>query len=115
MKPNDPQMTQISADGGEQILASDHLRKSASSADHSSLNPHEIEVHIEELVLHGFDPRARWTIGDALETELRGLLVERGLPVTWLQSPQRIDAGAFQPASAPDSGIANAICGGSSK
>jgi len=81
----------------------------------SPIAPREIEVHIEELVLHGFDPNARWRIGDALETELRALLAESGFPPAWLLSPQRIDAGVFRPVAAADSGIASAICGGGSK
>jgi hypothetical protein len=55
--------------------------------------PREIDVHIEELVLHGFFAGDRWRIGDALEHELRGLLAAEGIPHAWLSSPQRIDAG----------------------
>ena len=94
MKTNDPQMTLISAPLGQGENAPNHLRKSAKSADlPSSLKPGEIEVHIEELILHGFDPRARWEIGDALERELRGLLAARGLPAAWQDNPARLDAG----------------------
>jgi hypothetical protein len=57
------------------------------------MKPREIEVHIEELVLHGFDPRSRWSIADALGSELSGLLTERGIPPAWQASPDRIDAG----------------------
>jgi hypothetical protein len=39
----------------------------------------EIELHIDELVLHGFDPRDRHRIGDAVQSELTRLLAERGL------------------------------------
>jgi hypothetical protein len=60
------------------------------------MNPREIEVHIEELVLHGFAPSARWQIGDALARELRGLLTARGVPPAWLSSPERIEAGAIR-------------------
>jgi hypothetical protein len=59
------------------------------------MNPREIEVHIEELVLHGFPPSARRQIGDALESELRELLAARGVPAAWLSSPDRIEAGAI--------------------
>jgi hypothetical protein len=86
-----PQMTQMGADFRR---AENHLRKSASSGDNSSsISPREIEVHIDELILHGFTPRDRWQIGDALEHELRGLLAARGIPATWLSSPERIDTG----------------------
>ncbi|MBA2435921.1 MAG: hypothetical protein H0V54_12730 [Chthoniobacterales bacterium] len=59
------------------------------------MNPREIDLHIEELVLHGFAPEARWQIGDTLEHELRGLLTAQGVPPEWLASPERIDAGAI--------------------
>lgn len=59
------------------------------------MKPREIEVHIEELILHGFDPRVRWQVGDALENELRGLLAERGLPPAWRASRAGIDAGGI--------------------
>ena len=59
------------------------------------MNPREIDVHIEGLVLHGFDPRSRWSVADALENELRGLLENQGLPTAWLTGPAEIDAGAI--------------------
>lgn len=59
------------------------------------MNPREIEVHIEELVLHGFAAGTRWNVADALENELRDLLVTRGIPPAWQPSPERIDAGAM--------------------
>jgi len=60
------------------------------------MNPREIDVHIEKLVLHGFDPRSRWNVADVLESELRGLLVARGLPAAWRANPERLDAGAIR-------------------
>lgn len=39
----------------------------------------DIELHIDELVLHGFDPKDRHRIGDAVQSELARLLAERGL------------------------------------
>jgi hypothetical protein len=60
------------------------------------INPREIEVHIEELILHGCAPGQRWEIGDALENELRALLAEKGLPAGWLASPAQIDAGTIR-------------------
>jgi hypothetical protein len=63
------------------------------------MNPREIEVHIEEVVLHGFDPRSRWNVRDALESELRGLLAAKGIPQAWLSSRQRIDAGTTRTAN----------------
>lgn len=57
------------------------------------MNPREIDVHIEELVLYGVKPENRWLIADALEQELRGLLTARGVPSQWLSSPERIEGG----------------------
>ena len=34
------------------------------------MKPREIEVHIEELILHGFEPAHRCGIGDALQRQL---------------------------------------------
>lgn len=56
--------------------------------------PAEIEVFIDELVLHGFAPDRRWEIADALAAELRGLLATRGLPAAWRANPERLDVGA---------------------
>lgn len=39
----------------------------------------DVTVHIEELVLHGFDAADRHRIGDAVQRELARLLAERGL------------------------------------
>jgi hypothetical protein len=41
-----------------------------------------ISVHIEELVLHGFEARDRHAIAEGLQTELARLLTEHGLPTT---------------------------------
>jgi hypothetical protein len=56
------------------------------------MNPREIEVHIAELVLHGFEPASRWEIASALERQLSTLLAERGLPRNWQASPDNIVA-----------------------
>jgi hypothetical protein len=39
-----------------------------------------VTLHIEQLVLHGFDPRDRHAIGDALRGELATLMTARALP-----------------------------------
>jgi hypothetical protein len=44
------------------------------------VKPARIELHVEELVLHGFAPGDKHRIADALQTELRQLLAQRGLP-----------------------------------
>ena len=63
------------------------------------MNPREIDVHIEELVLHGFEPANRWLIADALEQELRGLLTAKGVPLQWLSNPERIQGARISAAS----------------
>ena len=40
----------------------------------------KIAVHIDELILHGFDPTSRAVIAAAVERALTQLLAERGLP-----------------------------------
>jgi hypothetical protein len=42
------------------------------------VKPARIELHIEELVLHGFVPGERHAIGAAVERELGRLLAQRG-------------------------------------
>jgi hypothetical protein len=63
-----------------------------------------IELHIEELVLHGFAPADRYLIGGALERELARLLAARenldGLAVR--AGPERLDAGEFARAPGPE-------------
>ncbi len=39
-----------------------------------------IELHIEELVLHGFPGANAYEVGDAVQREIGRLLQERGLP-----------------------------------
>ncbi len=53
------------------------------------------ELHIEELVLHGFAPGDRYRLGEAVERELLRLFAERGAP-PWLSrggQVDRLDAG----------------------
>jgi hypothetical protein len=49
-----------------------------------------IELHIEELVLHGFAAGERYAIGDAVEHELARLLHEQSIPIS-LQSENAAD------------------------
>ena len=49
-----------------------------------------VELHIEELVLQGFAPGDRYTIGDAVECELAQLLREEGIPIS-LRSESQAD------------------------
>jgi hypothetical protein len=56
-----------------------------------------LELHIEELVLRGFVPGDRASIGKAVQTELARLLTQRGLPgLAHTASIGRVDAGSFQ-------------------
>ena len=75
-----------------------------------------VELHIDELVLHGFAPTERHAIGDTVESELRELLVkQQSLPLSLANREiDRIDASEFEIASgaaAPTSGrrVAEAI------
>ncbi len=56
-----------------------------------------IELHIEELVLHGFAPGERYRIGEAVERELARLLTEQGAPHLFSGNVElaQIDAGEF--------------------
>jgi hypothetical protein len=65
----------------------------------------EIRLHIDELVLQGFDPRQRHAIADAVQAELTRLLTDSlGEPDSVKAIPsadhRRVDAGAFT--HAPD-------------
>jgi hypothetical protein len=57
----------------------------------------DVHVHIEELVLNGFDPSDRYAIGEAVERELVRLLGMRGFPPSLLAGGQvpRLDGGSF--------------------
>ncbi len=72
------------------------------------MNPHEVEVHIEELVLHGFSPTSRSHMADELEAELRRLLLQRGIPGAWQNSPQKLAAGAVTATRQTSPGTAGA-------
>ena len=65
------------------------------------MKPPNVELHIEELVLHGFSPADRYRIGEMVERELARLFAEEGVPVAFtsgLESPH-LDAGAFHVAA----------------
>jgi hypothetical protein len=61
------------------------------------LRPSSIELHIDELILHGFAPIDRAPIAAAIERELGRLLAERGAPPGWAQGADlaRLDGGSF--------------------
>ena len=88
--------------------------------ERSTLTPHpSIELHIEELVLHGFAPGDRHRIGEAVERELTRLLTEHGTPpgLAEAREIERLDGGTIQltAASKPEATgdqVARAVFGG---
>lgn len=46
----------------------------------NKFTPSALELHIDELVLTGFEPGDRFHIADAVERELARLLAEKGIP-----------------------------------
>jgi hypothetical protein len=76
-----------------------------------------IELHIEELVLHGFSPTDRYRIGQAVEHELGRLFTEQGAPLVRSGEIASLDGGSFE--ANPGSGaevigarVAQAVYGG---
>jgi hypothetical protein len=78
-----------------------------------------IEVHIEELVLHGVDARDRHRVADAMQQELLRMFAGAPLP-PGLERPAarpRVDGGSFAAPAGRDvralgEGIARAVHGG---
>jgi hypothetical protein len=62
------------------------------------MRPVNIELHIEELVLHGFAPGDRYGIGEAVERELQRLFAEQGVLPRLAQGGEvaHLDRGAFE-------------------
>lgn len=56
------------------------------------------EIHIEELVLHGFEPSNRVRIGEAFQRELTRLFADQGPPTLIRQGggSAHVDGGEFQ-------------------
>ena len=69
------------------------------------MKPGNINLHIEEQVLHGFEPGDRYRIGQAVEQELGRLLTEGGAPQLLTRSGEvpRLDGGSFE--AKPVSGV----------
>jgi hypothetical protein len=65
--------------------------------------PQDIELHIEELILHGFAAKDRNAIAGAVQHELQRLFAEQGVPQQLEQSRTvgRLNTGPFtvQPGS----------------
>jgi hypothetical protein len=60
-----------------------------------ALKPQAVELHIEELVLHGFARGDRLSIGDAVERELSRLIAEGGLAGSSWEA-EHVNAGGFK-------------------
>jgi hypothetical protein len=76
-----------------------------------------IELHIEELLLDGFDPRDRYRIADQIEQSLARTLSDANAGfASRSQNIDRLDAGALAlkrnaPAREVGSSVARAIAG----
>ena len=84
--------------------------------------PHSIELHIEELVLHGFAPGDRYRLADAVERELARLFAEQGVPPSLARKAEvaQLDVGAFKMApgarvEAVGAQVAHTVYGGFSR
>ena len=82
-----------------------------------SHNPRSIEVHIGQLVLHGFSHSDRRPIAESIERELRSLLTQEEFSNPTSLEVDQINAGSFQLESSGRSesagaNIARAIYGG---
>jgi len=61
-----------------------------------STNPRSIEVHIGQLVLHGFSHSDRRPIAESIERELRALLTQEEFSNPVSLEVDQINAGSFQ-------------------
>lgn len=66
------------------------------------VNARDIELHIEELVLHGFSPFERRAIADAVRAQLESRIAQGGLDVTRDLHIDRLDAGTIERSSIGD-------------
>ena len=83
---------------------------------------HALELHIEELVLHGFPPQDRYRIGSAVEAELAYLFTEEGVPPSLARGGEMacLNGGSFEVApgsraEAIGTQVAQAVYGGLSR
>lgn len=71
-------------------------------------SPPEIELHIDELVLHGFEKRSQGTVAEALQSQLSALLAKQGIPGTWKNNPVTLEARAAHAIGLTNSGTTGA-------
>jgi hypothetical protein len=82
-------------------MSDSRIQSSASDGQWGAARPAPaagIELHIEELILHGFAPGERDGIGVAIQHELARLLGEQGAPpaMTGGGAIDTLDGGTFQ-------------------
>ncbi|MEO6672191.1 MAG: hypothetical protein ABIN93_02065 [Ginsengibacter sp.] len=73
-----------------------------------------IEVNIDELVLHGFSPADRVLIGQAVEHELTSMFSQQGVPPSLIKNNNVpfLNGGSFQmKANTSPGSIGNQIAG----
>lgn len=83
---------------GHPIIGSSKNPAESVAKSTKATTPASLELHIEELVLHGFSHGDRLSIGDAIQQELSRLISEQGLPSVSMgpSSVAHLDAGSFQ-------------------
>jgi len=64
---------------------------------HSAIGSPSVELHVEELILHGFRQGDRFQIGEAMQGELARQIAAQGLPSVMSHGGEidRLDAGRF--------------------
>jgi len=72
------------------------------------MNPTNVELHIEELVLHGFAPEDSHPIAEAMEAELERLFAVSGVPPSLARGGDLAELYGGPFAAMPDTG-ANAV------
>jgi hypothetical protein len=84
--------TAIAEQSAQAATASERSERGATASAHASIN-----LHVGELVLHGFAPHDRYRIGDAVQHELARLLTTQGTPSALRASGERarVNAGSF--------------------
>lgn len=83
------------------------------------MNSANIELRVDELVLHGFEPADRYRIGQAVEHELGRLFAEWGAPPSLTRGGEvpLLDGGSFEATPGAEAGaigvqVARAVYGG---
>ena len=95
------------------------LKKSPAHESRASGTNYSVELHIEELLLHGFEANQRDSIGAAVEREITRLFTEGGIPTLMAQNQEIAYCEATTFRVTPDANpedigtqIAQAIYGG---